>query len=124
MDKLKAKFPRNYNIEKKYQKEYNELKSKNELFKDKKNNDIFLVAMTLGFKHKTFKPLKDSYPIVNTEGFDNKGVWLIATTAIGEKGLGVLNDMAEIRKIAEGYANGGYEILKKKLSSDKPGSLI
>jgi len=32
--------------------------------------------------------------------------------------------MVEIRKTAEKYANGGFEILKKKLSSDDPGSII
>jgi len=32
--------------------------------------------------------------------------------------------MIEVRKIAEKYANGGFELLMKKLDTKLPGSLI
>ncbi|MBT6690524.1 hypothetical protein HN903_02010 [archaeon] len=123
-DELKERFPRNYNIEKKYQKDYNDLKKKNILFKDRTFNDIFMISLALGFKNKCPKNLKSPYPVVNCNAFDVKSTWIIASLAIKEKGIGVLSDMVEIRKTAEKYANGGFEILKKKLSSDDPGSII
>ena len=123
-NELKDKFPRNYNIEKKYRKEYEDLKKKNELFKGKTSNEIFMISLSLGFKNKCPKILKSPYPVVNCNAFDVKSTWIIASLAIKEKGIGVLSDMVEIRKTAEKYANGGFEILKKKLSSDDPGSII
>jgi hypothetical protein len=123
-NELKDKFPRNYNIEKKYRKEYEDLKKKNELFKGKTSNEIFMISLSLGFKNKCPKPLKSPYPVINCNAFDIKDTWLIAAVAINESGVGILNDMLAVRKIAEKYANGGFEILKKKLSSDSPGSII
>lgn len=119
---LKIRFPRNYNIEKSYQKEYNELKRKG-FFKDKDNTIIFIFSMIFGFNAKKSKSLKDPYPVVNCTGFDDESAWLIASIAIKEKGMEVLNDMNDIRKIAERYANGGFELLKDELDSEKSGDM-
>ncbi len=121
---LKANFPRNYNIEKKDKQVYNKLEQGNEIFKNKNHKDIFLISLALGFKNKVTKKMKEPYPLINCSSFTNKETWLIASIAIKEKGLSVLNDMLEIRKIAEGYANAGFEILQKKLFEEKPGDVL
>lgn len=121
---LKSKFPRNYSIEKEDMKIYNELEKSNEIFKNKNHKDIFLLSLVLGFKNKVTKKMKSSYPLINCSSFTNRETWLITSIAIEEKGLSALNDMNEIRKIAEGYANAGFEILQKKLFEEKPGEVL
>jgi hypothetical protein len=121
---LKSRFPRNYNIEKNDMKMYNKLEESNEIFKNKNHKDIFLMSLVLGFKNKVSKRMNSPYPLINCSSFTNRETWLIASIAIEDKGLGVLNDMNEIRKIAEGYANAGFEILQKKLFEEKPGEVL
>jgi len=123
-EELKDKFPRNYNIEKIYQVEYKSLQKRNALFEGKTFNDIFMISLALGFKNKCPKNLKSPYPIVNCSAFNTKDTWLIASLAIDEEGVGVLNDMVTVRKIAEKYANGGFEVLKKKINLNTPGSIL
>ena len=108
MTKLDDLFPRNYNIEKKFQKDYNALKEKSQLFDDKDNTDIFLFAMALGFKNKVRKRLTNPYPVINCNGFDAKARALIVSLAISENGIAAISDRNEIRRIAEEYANGGF----------------
>lgn len=124
VDELKILFPRNYNIEKSEKKTYNDFEASNEIFKEKNHKDIFLMSLAIGYKHKVTKKMKSPYPLINCNSFTNKEAWLIASIAIKEKGLSVLNDMVEMRKIAESYANAGFEILKKKLYEEKPGEVI
>ncbi len=121
---LKGKFPRNYNIEKNNKKLFNELEGSNEIFKDKNHRDIFMIALAMGYKHKVSKKMKQPYPLINCNSFNDEDVWLIASIAIKEKGLSVLGDMVEMRKIAEGYANAGFDILYKKLYEEKPGTVL
>jgi hypothetical protein len=113
MTKLDDLFPRNYNIEKKFQKEYNNLKEKSQLFEDKENTDIFLFAMALGVKNKEKKKLVAPYPVINCTGFDSKARALITSVAISEKGIEVISDRNEIRRIAEEYANAGFAELDR-----------
>ena len=123
-EQLKSLLPRNYNIEKNDKLMYNKLEHNNEIFKDKSHKDIFLMSLALGFKNKMTKKMKTAYPLINCNSFNSKEAWLIAAIAVQEKGLAVLNDMVEIRKIAEGYANAGFEILQKKLFEEKPGQIL
>lgn len=105
-------------------KHFNELERSNEIFKNKNHKDIFMIALALGFKNKLSKRMTKSYPLINCNSFSDEDVWLITSIAIKEKGLSVLGDMVEIRKIAEGYANAGFEILHKKLYEEKPGTVL
>src|SRR3989344_2475510 len=124
LEKLKSLFPRNYNIEKSDQITYNQLEQSNEIFKDKSHKDIFMMALTLGFKNKLSKKMNKPYPLINCSSFSSRDCWVIAAIAVQDKGLAVLNDMTEMRKIAEGYANAGFEILQKKLLEEKPGDVL
>jgi hypothetical protein len=124
LEKLKSLFPRNYNIEKSDKLIYNKLEQSNEIFKDKSHKDIFMIALALGYKNKLPKKMKKSYPLVNCSSFSSRDCWVITAIAVEEKGMAVLSDMLEIRKIAEGYANAGFEILQKKLYEEKPGNVL
>lgn len=123
-NKLKSEFPRNFNIEKKYKEIYNKLELTNDIFKGKGHKDIFMFALAMGYKLKLKTKLVSPVGLINCESFSDDDVWSIASVAISDKNLSVLNDITEIRKIAEEYANAGFEILQKKLFREKPGSII
>ncbi len=113
MTRIDDLFGRNYNIERSLQKDYNQLKESRALFEGKENADIFLLAMALGLKSRTRKRLEVPWGIVNTPGFSAEAKALIVSIAVKEGGASVLSDRNEIRRIAEEYANGGFEELKE-----------
>ena len=76
--------------------------------------DVFIHAMTLGFKLKNRLALKKRNANVVIRALSEKQEWLIKSIAIAETGtLEILKDTKEVLKIAEEYANGGIVNLKE-----------
>lgn len=119
---LKEEFPRNFNVENKEKDTYHMLKNEYPPFKGKTTLPVFLYSMALGYSHGLSKELEDPYVLVNTDAMSEEDVWLVASIAIDEEGLEVLNKITKIKKIAEEYSNGGINILKEKLESVQPGN--
>ena len=124
LEELKKSFPRNYNIEKSNQSKVNELEESNELLKGKSHKEIFILSLVLGFKNKVSKKMNTPYGLINCSSFSSRDCWLVAAIGFKEKGLSIFNDPLELRKLAEGYANAGFDILQKKLYEEKPGNVL
>ena len=107
--KLDDLFPRNYNIEKSLQSQYNSIKDGQSFLKGSEHAEIFLFAMAIGLRRGERKKLESPYPLVVCSGFRPKDRAMIVSVALKEKGQEVLADRNEIRKIAEEYANAGIE---------------
>lgn len=114
-------FPRNFNIEKNQQEEYNELQEEG-VFEETSHLDVFLMSMAIGWENGIREDFDEPYPLVNTQSMSDRQVWMVASIAIKEDGVSVLNDLTQIRKIADEYANGGFPILLDKLQEGQPGS--
>lgn len=119
---LKEEFPRNFNVENTKQDMYHKLKNEYPPFKGKTTLSVFLYSMALGYSHGLSKELEDSYVLVNTDSMSEEDAWLVASIAIDEEGLEVLNDATKIKNIAEEYSNGGINILQEKLESVQAGN--
>jgi hypothetical protein len=102
-------FPRNYNIEKNLQSQYNSIKDGTSFLKGSEHAEIFLFAMAIGLRRGMRKKLETPYPLVVCTGFGPKDRAMIVSVALKEKGQEVLADRNEIRKIAEEYANAGID---------------
>lgn len=116
---LEDEFPRNLNIEKTLQDEYQEITNSG-FFEDCENHEVFLMAMGYGWKNGIRKELDNRYPVVNTRKIDETQAWTMASIAIAEEGFSVLSDVSEITKIAEEYANGGFSVIQEKIENAPP----
>lgn len=113
---IEEKFPRNFNIEKEYQEDYRSLERQG-IFEEASHLEVFLAAMAVGWKNNQREALDNRYPLVNTDSLENEKAWLVASIAVAEEDIVVLNDFTRVRNIADEYANGGFPILKDKLQS-------
>ena len=79
--------------------------------------EIFLFLMSLGVKeNKKIKLSNDKYFL--TRNLTEADVWLLNAVAIKlNEDLNILNNPKEIVKIAEEYANGGFNFFKKVIST-------
>ncbi|MEM3385754.1 MAG: hypothetical protein QW738_05375 [Nitrososphaeria archaeon] len=94
---------------------YKELEQ-NEFFKGKSNKDLFLFAMAVGFKNKVRRPIESKKEFVREEYLKEKDLVLLYALAIFETGkIDVINNKAEVYKIAEEYAHGGIQLLIDKV---------
>ncbi len=84
---------------------------------------LFVIAMAYGYYYDKRKPIKNPKRSVSTNFVKNQFDWLVKAIAISttKESVEIIPDEAEIYKIAEEYANGGIEIIKKALLSSKPG---
>lgn len=119
---LKEEFPRNFNVENEEQETYRMLANEYPPFKGRTTLSVFLYSMALGYAHGTAEKLEDPYILVNTDSMTEKQAWLVASIAIDEEGLEVLEDISQIRKTAEQYSKGGIKLLKEKLESVQAGN--
>jgi dnd system-associated protein 4 len=105
---------------------YDKLTDKNSKispFAGKQDWEVFIVAMSLGFKEDLRKPLDSRVKTIPLSTIRNNDevMWLIKSIAIAEKGTDVLMDPNEMFKIAEEYANGGIRELYEKVFNVKLG---
>ncbi|KAA0245641.1 MAG: hypothetical protein DYG83_00950 [Candidatus Brocadia sp. AMX2] len=79
--------------------------------------DLFMVAACLGARNNSFEEIKSSKDIFNSDVFDEKtDVPVLAALAFQrEKILSILNDERKILEIAQGYANGGINLVKEQI---------
>jgi len=104
---------RKINVDKKYRPIYDRLKYEDGPFKGRKNSEIFMTAMILGY-HKThvrteIETIKD---YTHVEHLGSKRRTIIKAIAVAEEGMGVLSDPDRVYTIAEEYANSGIKILE------------
>lgn len=102
---------RNININKEIRAKYDEI-SKTYLFKGKDRKNIFMLCLALGHRIGRRTEVKDTVGLLNVSSFTNQDLWMIVAIAVKEKGdLNVLEDPAEIKRIATEYAHTGlYEL--------------
>lgn len=87
--------------------------------------DLFMVSACLGAKYNRFKDLKKPKDIFSSSVFDPKiDIPVLVSIAYGyESKFEILLDENEMISIVQGYACGGFEILKEKLIQS-PGRLL
>lgn len=82
------------------------------IFYQKRQIDIFLLAMAIGKQKQLRIKLKGRSDSIKRNALLEKEVWLMCSVALAEKkDLAVLGNPAEIVKICEEYANGGIHTL-------------
>lgn len=121
---LKEELPRNFNLEKSEQEDYNKIK---DILQEGSEDldftllDVFVLSAAIGYKEGVGpKELDNPYPLINTRGISDGQFWVLVSLAVEEQGISVLSDVKEIRKISEGYAKSGFPILKKKIEGGAP----
>lgn len=122
-----TKAPRELLISKKNHKFYEELKAGKHL-PELKGYDmayLFAIAMAYGVHYKKPKPIPsgEGKASISRAALDKNFEWLIRAVALSEadENIEVLPDQNKIYKLAEEYANGGIDIIKKILEGTEPG---
>ena len=98
-------------------------------FKNNKseNADIFIISMALGFSKNLKIPLKrgGKRGAARLDYFKDSDITLMKALAVKEAGTAdILLDPEKVYKMAEEYAKGGNQILKKLMFGEEPGSYI
>lgn len=110
--------PKRIKIEKKSRKIYDDIKSFDFFESLENNNDLFILAMALGFYEGEKEKLKGPDQYFFTHTFSNEQKSMIKSLAVFEKDdLDILLDKKEVYNIAEEYANGGIKILENMILS-------
>jgi hypothetical protein len=111
--KIRPAFGRNLNINKDLRKRYDKLQ-KGFLFKGREAKNIFMISMALGCINKSKKKVDRPVGLLNTNTFSDEDLLFMVAIAVEEsnKGLNVLNNVPEIKRIASEYANGGLNYLE------------
>ena len=87
--------------------------------------DLFMVAACLGAKHNRFQEIKKPRDIFSSSVFDQKvDIPVLVSIAYGhEQKFEILMDENVMVWIVQGYACGGFDIIKEKLLQS-PGRLL
>jgi len=92
---------------------YDKLKYKEGPFKGRKNPEIFMTSMILGYhKYQTRTPLDSFEPYTHVDHLGPQNRTMIKSIAVAEEGMGVLSDPDKVYNIAEEYAATGIKILE------------
>lgn len=103
---------RKININKKDRVTYDKLKYDDGPFKGRKNSEIFMTSMILGYHQtKTRTEMETLEPYTHVEHLGSKRRTMIKAIAVAEEGMGVLSDPDRVYRIAEEYAATGIKIL-------------
>ena len=88
---------------------------KHSIFYDKRQIDIFLLAMAIGKGLDSSRPLKSPSKTIRRDALTEKEVWLMCSVALSEDNadLDMLADQSKIVQICEEYSNAGIKILIK-----------
>jgi hypothetical protein len=112
--------PDRLSIDKKDKVLYEKLKA--EAIFNKENKDLFIMAMTYGYKNKVRTALETKEGYVRTEYLKPEDWALINSLAIGTRSVEILSKPEDICQLAEQYAHAGIKILAAKLDSTSFGS--
>ncbi|HEY8363043.1 MAG TPA: hypothetical protein VIK77_09195 [Tissierellaceae bacterium] len=111
-----SKMPDRLYIDKEDESLYNYLK--NEIFEgNERNKELFLLAMSIGFKNQIKRSLDKKKDYVREEYLLPEDYALLNAVAMFEKGPEILSNRAEVFKIAEEYAHAGIKILVDEINS-------
>lgn len=92
---------------------YNKFKYDDNPFKGRKNREIFIIAVALGYKLGTRTKLeKPDEQYDHVENFGEEINTIIKAIAVEEEGIEVLDDKVEVYKIADEYAATGIKYLE------------
>jgi hypothetical protein len=92
--------------------QYEEKLKREPVFNSRDNKDVFLVAMSFGFKNKVRVPLRKKFGFVRTSYLQIEDDALMDVVAYGDTGdPEVLADRGRVYQIAEEYAHGGIGLL-------------
>lgn len=109
---LREIFGRNININKDIRKRYDELLS-GFIFRDRDMKNIFMLCLALGYHTGRKTPVNNPVGLLNTNSFDDADLWTIVSVAMEDKGdISVINNPAEMRRIATEYAHTGLDELE------------
>lgn len=91
--------------------------SKASIFAGREMWEVFIFAMSIGYKENLKEPLKTKVKTIPSSAIrDNDRVmWLIKAIAVDEKGTDILMNPDKVYSIAEEYANGGIKLLYEKV---------
>lgn len=87
----------------------------NSIFFKHNTSDIYVAAAAIGFYERKRVPLKSKHGlfIMNNMGKNNSGIWIIKSIGISQLGIDSLNQLPEVAKICDEYANYGIDQLYK-----------
>ncbi|MDA7987297.1 MAG: hypothetical protein MPJ53_02130 [Alphaproteobacteria bacterium] len=82
------------------------------IFYQKRQIDIFLLAMAIGQQKRLRTKIKSRSESIRRDALLEREVWLMCSVALAEeKDLAVLGSPEEVVRICEEYANGGIHTL-------------
>lgn len=97
---------------------YDKLKYSDGPFKGRKNKEIFIMAVALGYKAGTRKkitPPREPYDEIDNFSTEQKSI--IKAIAVAEENMEILSNPAKVYCIAEEYAVTGIKILDGMVNS-------
>lgn len=100
---------------------YDKLKYIDGPFKRRKNKEIFIMSVILGyFKTGTRSELEiPKEPYDEVDNFDDEHRTIIKAIAVAEENIEVLSDPVKVYTIAEEYAASGIKILESMVNSNE-----
>ena len=116
--------PRDLRYSDKHSKMYEDLKTDTSLspFAGATYKDIFLYAMSYGYRHGLSEEVEKPRPNIPLSVFSEEELWLIKSIAVSEVGsLEILSDEKSVYETAEKYANGAIESIYAEVFGGKPG---
>jgi dnd system-associated protein 4 len=93
-------------------------------FYKKTMKQVFMYALGIGFKNKKRVPLKKRVGVIPLSAFNDADLSIIKSIAIADKkNIDIMfgENIQEMFKIAEEYANGGIELLDYQVFGPEPG---
>lgn len=110
---LREIFGRNIHINHDIRKRYEQLLN-TYYFREKEMKNIFMLCMALGYRIGRRTPVKNQVGLLNVSSFSDEDLWTIISIGVKEKGdLHILDNTAELRKIATEYAHTGLNELEE-----------
>ena len=88
------------------------IREQSSIFYNKRQVDIFLLAMAIGKKMNAREKLKGKSQSIRRDALTEKETWIMCSVALSdEPNLDVLADPSKVVHICEEYANGGIGTL-------------
>ena len=92
------------------------------IFHNKRQIDIFLLAMAIGVEQKNREKVKKPSDSIRRDALTEKEVWMMCSVALVEEPrLDILAESKELIRICQEYANGGIKTL---MALEKSGSNV
>ena len=96
---------------------YQKIKQELYFLEDKENKDLFMFALSYGYKYGSDKSLERREGFIRTEYLNEEDWTLLRALTISKFGLEKLEDPNHVLDLAERYAHGGILLLIKHIES-------